>query len=88
MATATIRLIVDPETGKKHVVIAYESDGDALPMEHEEDHRLLVEKLIEGGALSAGDVGSIVIEREQSAPAASDSEAQEESLPQSLSEDA
>lgn len=69
MAELTIRLTIDPHTGKKNVVIAYHSDEDALPMEHEDEHRRLVNRLIEGGALSAAELGSIVIERESSAGA-------------------
>ncbi len=65
MASLTIRLRVDPATGKKDVLIDYHSDSDALPIEHEEEHRRLVEKLIEGGVLKAAEVGKIVVEREQ-----------------------
>jgi len=65
MAEMTIRLEIDPQSGKKNVVISYRSDEDALPLEHEEDHRRLVDRLIEGGALSAADLGQIVIERER-----------------------
>lgn len=63
MADLIIRLVVDPETGKKNVVIGYESEADALPFEHEEQHRKLVDRLIEGGALSAAELGDIVVER-------------------------
>jgi predicted metal-dependent phosphoesterase TrpH len=49
MAELTIRLVVDPETGARRVVVDYGSDADALPMEHEADHRALVEALVEGG---------------------------------------
>lgn len=66
MAELTLRLVVDPTTGKKNLIIAYESDSDALPMEHEEEHRRLVDTLIEGGALAAAELGAIIIEREQS----------------------
>ena len=36
-------------------------------VEHEEEHRRLVDKLIAGGALKASEVGRVVIERETSA---------------------
>jgi hypothetical protein len=49
MADLTLRLRVDPTTGKREIVIDYISDSDALPMEHEEQHRELAEKVIEGG---------------------------------------
>ncbi len=62
MASATIRLSVDPTTGKRTVTIAYASDADALPHEHEEAHRQVVEKLFEGGIAKPGD--AIVVERE------------------------
>ena len=32
MAELSIRLLVDPATGQKNVVIGYESDADALPL--------------------------------------------------------
>jgi len=63
MASAIIELRVDPQTRKKTVVIHYENDGSTLPIEHEDAHRKLVDKLIEGGALKAGEAGEIVIER-------------------------
>ena len=64
MATLTLRLETDPATKKKNIWIKYDSDSDALPMEHEEAHRKLVEALIAGGKVKAEDVGHIVIERE------------------------
>ena len=62
MASATIRLSVDPTTGKRTITIAYASDADMLPHEHEEAHREVVEKLIEGGIAKPGD--DIVVDRE------------------------
>jgi hypothetical protein len=63
MAELTIRLRIDPASGKKEVVISLRSDEDALPHEHEQQHKALVEKLIEGGLAKAGD--KIVVEREE-----------------------
>jgi hypothetical protein len=65
VAEVTIRLVIDRATGKKDVVISYSTDADALPMEHEDEHKRLVDRLIEGGALSAADLGKIVVERVQ-----------------------
>jgi hypothetical protein len=65
MAEMTIRLQCDPETGKKDIIVTLRSDEDALPHEHEQQHRALVEKLVEGGLLAAGEVGRIVVEREE-----------------------
>jgi hypothetical protein len=64
MAEMTIRLIPDPVTGKKNIIVALRSDADALPHEHEQMHRALVDKLINGGLLTASEVGQIVVERE------------------------
>ena len=64
MAEMTIRLRVNPETGKKDIVVNLRSDEDAMPHEHEQQHRQLVDKLIEGGVVSAGEVGNVVVERE------------------------
>ena len=49
MANAFLRLRVDPATGRRELVIDYTSDADALPMEHEEHHRALANKLVDGG---------------------------------------
>jgi hypothetical protein len=62
MASVRIRLEIDPQTSKRTVVIGYESDSDALPHEHEEAHRKLVQKLFEGGIAREGD--AIRVERE------------------------
>lgn len=66
MAELNIRLSIDPSTGKKNLIIEYESDSDMLPMEHEEEHRRLVNALIEGGVVSAKELGSVVVERKSS----------------------
>jgi hypothetical protein len=68
MATLIVRLEVDPRTQKKNVVIKYESDSDALPMEHEDQHKKLVEQLIASGAVKPGELGDIQIEREAPPP--------------------
>jgi hypothetical protein len=65
MAEMTIRLQIDPETGKKNIIVSLSSDADALPHEHEQQHRQLVEKLIQKGLLKAGELGQIVVEREE-----------------------
>jgi hypothetical protein len=64
MAEVTIQLQIDPQSGKKNVIIRYRSDEDALPVEHEEDHRRLVDQLVEGGVLKAQELGKVVVERE------------------------
>lgn len=65
MAEMTIRLIPDPETGKKQIIISMKSEEDALPHEHEQAHRAVVDKLIEGGLVKAQDVGQIVVTRDE-----------------------
>lgn len=70
MATMTILLRRDPDTGKQNIIVKLDSDPDALPMEHEQLHRTLVEKLV-GKNVNAEDLGEIIIEREaERAPAA------------------
>lgn len=83
MAELTIRLRRDPKTGKKHVVVQYHSDEDALPIEHEEDHKRLVDQLIAGGALKAAEVGDIIVERlpEEGVPAEAPAEQEGEVEP-------
>ena len=65
MPQMTIRLIPDPDTGKKNIVISLESDADALPHEHEQQHRLLADKLIQGGIVKASELGKITVVREE-----------------------
>jgi hypothetical protein len=45
VAELTLRLVVDPATGRREIVVDYRSDPDALPEEHEEAHRRLAEAL-------------------------------------------
>ncbi|HUT88240.1 MAG TPA: hypothetical protein VMY37_01975 [Thermoguttaceae bacterium] len=64
MAEMTIRLQCDPVTGKRDIIVSLRSDEDALPQEHEQLHQALVDKLIEGGIVKAGELGKVIIERE------------------------
>jgi len=70
MPEMTIRLLRDPETGKQNILVKLRSDEDALPHEHEQMHRALVDKLIEGGILKAGEEDNLIIEREEETAAA------------------
>ena len=63
MASMLIVLRRDPATGKQNIVVKLESDADALPVEHEQMHKALVEKLI-GKGMKVEDLGEIIIERE------------------------
>lgn len=81
MAEMTIRLRVNPETGKQDIVVSLRSDEDSMPHEHENQHQQLVEKLIEGGLVKAGEVGKLIVEREEegqiSTPGATSNEQRE-----------
>ena len=71
MAELTIELRRDPETGKHDVVINLQSDADALPHEHEQMHRSMVERLI-----GKDKVGKVIVSRDtEKAPAAPTPEA-------------
>lgn len=59
MAELNIRLRRDPQSGKQDIIITLHSDEDALPHEHEQMHRDLVEKII-----GKGNVGKVIVERE------------------------
>ena len=63
MPEMTIKLSRDPETGKQNIIVKLRSDEDALPHEHERMHRTLVDKLIDGGILKAGEEGNLIVER-------------------------
>ena len=64
MAEMTIRLQCDPQTGKKEIIVALRSDEDALPQEHEQLHKALVDKLVEGGIVKASEIGKITVQRD------------------------
>ena len=83
MAEMTIKLKCDPVTGKKDIIISLRSDEDALPHEHEQQHKQLVDQLIEGGMLQASEVGKVIVEREEeeaqpAAPASNPEQSQRE----------
>ncbi|MGN6543647.1 MAG: hypothetical protein ACTHK7_01250 [Aureliella sp.] len=88
MAEMTIRLRVNPETGKKDIIVALRSDEDALPHEHEQLHRKLVEQLIASGLLSEAEQGKLVVERleEEGVPNSTPAAAREQTERRSLSE--
>lgn len=64
MADLVLRLRVDPATGRREVVVDYHSDSDALPIEHEDEHRRLAGKVVEGGLNGPG----VEVSREEEAP--------------------
>jgi hypothetical protein len=61
----TIRLRINPETGKKDIIISMRGDEDALPHEHEQAHRALVDKVLNGGLVKAEELGQVVRETEK-----------------------
>ena len=65
MADLILRLRVDPATGKRELVIDYTSDADALPIEHEDAHRQLADRVVDGGLRS----GKVEVSRASEAPA-------------------
>ena len=46
MSDITIRMQYNLKTGKKDVWIDLVSEPDSLPVEHEQDHRRIVEQLL------------------------------------------
>ncbi|MCI0699762.1 MAG: hypothetical protein L0241_01580 [Planctomycetia bacterium] len=61
MAEMTIMLRRDPNSGKQNIIIKLDSEPDALPHEHEQMHRQLVQKIT---GLKPEDFGEVIIERE------------------------
>ena len=64
MPDLILRLRVDPATGKRELVIDYTSDADALPIEHEDAHRQLADRVVDGGLRS----GKVEVSRASEAP--------------------
>ena len=65
MAEITLRLKYNLQTGRKDLFIDYHSDDDALPIEHEQDHRDVVESLLGKGVLRRDELGEVVVRRVQ-----------------------
>ncbi len=65
MAEVTIRLRHNPKTGERELVVDYESEDDALPFEHERDHRELVEAVIGRPLTDLPQAASVVRDGEQ-----------------------
>lgn len=63
MANIVIRLTYNLETGKKDILIDYTSEDDALPIEHERDHREFIEDLLGKGVLEPDEVGNVRVQR-------------------------
>ena len=63
MPKVILTLKKNSENGKQELLIDYESEGDALPFEHEEDHKDLVMKVLESNSLILSDIESILVNR-------------------------
>lgn len=64
MAELILKLKRNEQTGKQDLYIDYESTGDTLPFEHEEEHRDLVKRVLEDLELSVDEVSNVYIERQ------------------------
>jgi len=67
VARLILRLFYDPRGTRRDIVVDLASDADTVAFEHEQQHKALVEKLIEGGLIKASEAGKIVVEREEDA---------------------
>ncbi len=65
MGDITIRMQYNLKTGKKDVWIDLVSEADSLPLEHEQDHRRIVEQLLGKGILQADELGEVEVRRLQ-----------------------
>ncbi|HVL16296.1 MAG TPA: hypothetical protein VM529_27230 [Gemmata sp.] len=67
MAELTISLTRSPGTGRLMVRVGYRCDDDAMPHEHEVQHRRLVAELFPGLELTEDRDESVFVERERPA---------------------
>ncbi|MCB9642606.1 MAG: hypothetical protein H6728_05975 [Myxococcales bacterium] len=72
----TIHLRYNLETGKKDIYVDFTSEDDALPIEHEQQHRELMAQLLGQGVLHPDEVGDIKVRRlsPQAAPTPQDAQ--------------
>lgn len=71
-AEIKIHLRYNLETGKKDIIIEYDSEDDAMPYEHEQRHRQIVQQLIGQGLVDEEDVGNILVGRVENEKAPAD----------------
>jgi len=64
MSELILKLSRNSETGKQDLYIDYESAGDSLQFEHEEEHRDLVRRVLEKLNVDAEDLGDVYVERQ------------------------
>jgi hypothetical protein len=62
--------------------VSLQSDPDALPVEHEQLHKHLVERLLDGGLLKPAEVGQVIVERESEPEQATTQSPESHSPPQ------
>jgi hypothetical protein len=77
----TLRLRHNPKTGKRDLLVEYESEDDALAHEHERDHRRFVEQLLGRSIDDLGPIGEIHLKRESPAAKGDESGATAEAVP-------
>ncbi len=87
MGDITIRMQYNLKTGKKDVWIDLVSEPDSLPIEHEQDHRRIVEQLLGKGVLQADELGEVEVRRIQPEQARQQ-EAEAESTDEQVQSDA
>ena len=63
MGKLVLKLCKDPKTGIQELQVEYESDGDRLPFEHEEEHRRIVQKILGKTNLESEETKDLQIDR-------------------------
>jgi hypothetical protein len=63
LAELTIKLVYNLNTGKQDVFVDFVSEDDALPIEHEKDHRKIIENLLGQGILKPNELGEVKVTR-------------------------
>lgn len=58
-----VKMVFNKKTGKKDILIDYDGDESSLPIEHEREHRQIVEHLLGKGVLRPEDVGNVSVAR-------------------------
>lgn len=63
MGEIRIRLRGNIRTGKKDILVEYDSDEDLTRLEHERRHRDIVEQLLGQGLVTLDELGELRVER-------------------------
>ena len=63
VARLILRLFYDPHGERRDIVVDLASDADTVAFEHEQQHKSLLDRIVNGGTFAAARDGRVVVDR-------------------------